>query len=77
MSTDSEALKALVVRPFTSVEEATRAVLEVAVQALGMDSTFLTRADVERGLLEVVASHNRNPGFVIPPGLRLPLEESP
>lgn len=68
---------ALAVKSFASLEEAAADVLATVADLLGMRTAFLTHTDVERGVLRVIASTNRDPAFVVPVGLELPLVQSP
>ena len=67
------ALSELAGRSFNSTEEATRALLRLVSEQLGMRSAFLTRITPAEDCNEVVVSHNAPDGCAIPAGAVLPL----
>ncbi|MDP9379544.1 MAG: hypothetical protein M3Q29_05220 [Chloroflexota bacterium] len=66
-------LSELAARSFDSTDEATRALLRLVSEQLGMRSTFLTHITPAEDRNEVVASHNAPDGCGIPAGAVLPL----
>jgi PAS domain S-box-containing protein len=71
------ALAALVARGFTAPQETIAAILRVAAEQLGMESSFLTRRLPEQSRMEVVAAYCAEGTGGLLPGTILPLVAHP